>query len=75
MSLTESRPVSSTPSDTEAAYAHRQKLRSMKPHTRRLAGNKQGVSRLMGALTSIDVGQHPGQTAFVTVRTGVNARP
>jgi len=67
MSLTESRTVSSTPLDIKAAYAHRQKLQSRKQHTRRLAGNKQDVSRLMGALTDIDIGQHPGQTAFVTV--------
>jgi len=48
MSLTESRSVSSTPSHMEAAYAHRQKLRSKKRHTRRLADSKQGVSRANG---------------------------
>lgn len=75
MSLTESRPVSSTPSDMKAAYAHRQKRRSTKRHTRRLAGNKQDVPRLIGALTDIDIGQHPGQKAFVTIQAGVNVRP
>ncbi len=75
MSLTESRPVSSTSSDTKAAYAHRQKLQSKKRHTRRLAGNKQDVSRLKGALTDIDIGQHPGQMAFVTIGAGVYAKP
>lgn len=75
MSLTESRPVSSTPSDLKVAYVHRQKLRSKKRHTRRLAGNKQDVPRLMGALTDIDVGQHLSQKAFVTIQAGVNERP